>query len=323
MNLKRDGYVGFRSMVYSLKSKVCRRQAVAGFTLMELLVVIAIIGILAAILLPAIGRVQDRGREMRCSSNLRQLHTAAMSYFNARGYLPPAYSYMRYTRGIPSGQGVSSLGWVASIGANGSVDASGHSWWYERSGEHGTASVRNGVLFPYVGDEGDQSVYICPTHARLAQRTMQGDRRTVVRSYGMNIRVSWRRMHDIGGPSRTMLFADQGFQDIGQGRQVLSGNDDGDDDTAVPSPNDPYWDTNREYRRRHNRRIDGAIDAGPNVATARREWIGEYHGPRAGEMNQGRANVIFVDGHIEQVAYIHTDYLATGNWEDGQRIGEL
>ena len=307
--------------------KTCRKNA--GFSLVELMVVVAVIGILMAIIMPTVGRVQERGREMQCTSNLRQLQTAAISYANDRsdGRLPRAYSSMRYSRGQSSGQGSTRRGWVTSVDPGGEADGSGHSWWYERDGELGTASVTRGAMFRYVGAVGDESVYICPTHSRLARRIMEGDRRYVTRSYGMNVRLSERRLANLQGGSRTMLFADQGFEDIGQGRHLLSTSEDGHDDPDVPGPNDSHWDRHQFYHRRYNTHVDGAIDAGrpDDVPQNRREWIGEYHGPRAGETgeNGGRANVVFVDGHVEQVAYVHTDYLATGNWEDGQRLGSL
>ncbi len=61
-----------------------------GFTLVELLVVIAIIGILVALLLPAIQAAREAARRMSCQSNMHNLALAVMNYENARKGFPQA-----------------------------------------------------------------------------------------------------------------------------------------------------------------------------------------------------------------------------------------
>ena len=146
-----------------------------GFTLVELLVVIAIVGILVALLLPAVQAAREAARRMQCKNNLKQLSLAVLNYENTYRKLP-ASSIVNLN--------------VSSTGNNGSWGVHGRILHFlEQNNLYDNVDINLAWDFQAAIDELQIPVYACPSDVGAGRMRDPGGGKVKLwpTSYGFNL----------------------------------------------------------------------------------------------------------------------------------------
>ena len=165
----------------------------SGFTLIELLVVVAIIVILAAILFPVFAAAKERGRQVVCVSNLKQLGTAFQQYCDDNaGRMPSCGTYMNW-----------------------SSNAFENDWCgCQLTGGVGSqAYPARGSIFPYVRNK---AIYLCPSDKNVPAQHA-GNLRNYALSYSMNWFLHHFPLDSIQSRAKVLLLIHESRETINDG----------------------------------------------------------------------------------------------------------
>lgn len=254
-----------------------------GFTLIELLVVIAIIAILMSILMPALQRVKRQARTIVCRKNLSQYGLASRMYLDDfDGTFPYSFS------------------WLYNDNWSGCR-------WHNESLNLTNRPEGAGSLWPYLKDK---DIHLCPDFDVIARMTgcASCDGRTIPiepqYSYCMNSYLNgdaWsyvpaqyktnmatlKTESEVVNPSRVFFFSEENtFRVPELSNAIINDNN----LRATPGPGQDHFAT--------------------------------YHNTSSGNLDNGYANAVFIDAHVEQVSAYPVGNTFKLAWPSGAPIPE-
>jgi prepilin-type N-terminal cleavage/methylation domain-containing protein/prepilin-type processing-associated H-X9-DG protein len=344
-----------------LTCDACRRPR-RGFTLVELLVVIAIIGILVALLLPAVQAAREAARRAQCTNNLKQIGLAIQNHHDSKGALPPGRN-----RTMDDGMGLCFTAYAYLLP------------YLEAQSLYETIDFTANPDVPPQPAVGQTIAYfLCPTDAgNVAQQLQAG---AAVHNYPLNTgttfpvsprnpsgvlvtgifyensRINWRDVLD--GTSMTVCIGETIRSVPGQGENptgvwdgtptngfvLTAGNDNastGPELTAYPSQcsaggklqqtRGSKWLYGAPGHSMYNH-IRAPNDAGvdcrgglPHSNRTNEHWDRLSHNIAARSRHPGGVNALFCDGHVQfvQSAVSTAVWQAAGSRQGGEALGAL
>ncbi|MGN6726475.1 MAG: prepilin-type N-terminal cleavage/methylation domain-containing protein [Tepidisphaeraceae bacterium] len=292
-----------------------RKNTRNGFTLVELLVVIGIIALLISILLPALNKARGAAKTITCSAKLRQIGQLINVYASAnKGYLPWGYA------NAPLGQYYWSNGkewsWADTLTLltnHRSMDTNPNYSW--AGSKVGNMAYDYSPIFHDTDTFASQwdiraSDYCC--HPRLMPYNSQQD--AVSQAAGGNGYIGQRNLGTIRQPTQAMLVWDTGIKItadlIDHGGDLVGGQIDGAMigwGTGLAYPAAYSW-ASGAMDNLMSLANDGHMSFAGNVTLAvlkaqnkdfTNPWYNDAAVMRFRHSNNTRANILFVDGHVE------------------------
>lgn len=184
-----------------------------GFTLVELLVVIALILLLVSILMPAVRKSVEAGRQVSCLDHLRQISQATLSYCAENEGAYPS----------------------SAASDNPTPQRSDWIYWRQKTASPPYNDVTRSALARYLGTSVVAAVFRCPSDTADARPPHPWGQEPYLYSYSMNGWIGetlslslyryhhWLRTHEIVNPSQIILFVDEDQQSIDDGCWLPTG----------------------------------------------------------------------------------------------------